>query len=358
MAKLCNASRQTRDSRLDLIRTVAYCLVPAVHFLLNTGFYDLPVQGGRMLLGELYRSVCLCCVPLFLVLSGFLQKDKPFSRRYYKGLLRILFTYLLASGACMAVQVWQGQPFSLRWALRALVLFRGAPYSWYVELYLGLFLLIPFLNGMYRGLATQRARLVLVATLLALTALPTLLWAHPMPERWLDLWPVTYYLLGAYLADYPPQFPTWGLALLFGAVAAADGGLWYLLNRGRPHLWQPISSWGGLGVTAATLLLFCLLSRIPVHRASQAFQRGLEWISRRSFSAYLLSWITDQLIYGQLNQWAPQPLSRLVWIPLVVPLAVLAPLPLAACLDWLVHRCLSLTDRLCLSRKSPHISQH
>ena len=42
--------------------------------------------------------------------------------------------------------------------------FTGAPYSWYIEMYLGLFLLIPFLNILYNNLASQRHKQILVIT--------------------------------------------------------------------------------------------------------------------------------------------------------------------------------------------------
>ena len=56
--------------------------------------------------------------------------------------------------------------------LNGLRQFTLANYSWYIEMYLGLFLLIPFLNIVYNGLPSQKAKLWLVITMLILTALP------------------------------------------------------------------------------------------------------------------------------------------------------------------------------------------
>ena len=60
------------------------------------------------------------------------------------------------------------------WAGKELLAFTGAPHAWYVEMYIGLFLLILFLNVLYHGLTSRRQKQVLILTLLAVTALPAL----------------------------------------------------------------------------------------------------------------------------------------------------------------------------------------
>lgn len=62
-----------RNLNADLIRCVAVFSVVSVHFLKNNGFYSTPVIGGDMLLMCIYRSLFMACVPLFLMLTGFLS---------------------------------------------------------------------------------------------------------------------------------------------------------------------------------------------------------------------------------------------------------------------------------------------
>ena len=155
-----------------------------------------------------------------------------------------------------------------------------------------------------------------------------------MPDRWLKLWPVTYYIMGAYLSDYPPRMPSWLMGLLFAAVTLLDGLLWYCMADGGIHRWSPFSDWGGLGVTAAVFLLFSLLRRVRLNSAPRAARRMLELVSKVSLAAYLVSWIPDQLIYGILNRIAAPMPARLVYIPVAVPAVVLGALLLALPVDW------------------------
>ena len=52
--------------------------------------------------------------------------------------------------------------------------FTGANYSWYIEMYIGLFLIAPFLNLAYNKLNSQKQKRILVITFVAISILPTL----------------------------------------------------------------------------------------------------------------------------------------------------------------------------------------
>ena len=62
-----------RDIGLDLTRIVAFVSVVSIHFFLNSGYYDAPVVGKRMYIMTLGRTFFGICVPLFMLLSGYLM---------------------------------------------------------------------------------------------------------------------------------------------------------------------------------------------------------------------------------------------------------------------------------------------
>ena len=74
---------RTRNTTLDLIRIFACFCVVSVHFFLNNGFYNHPVIGKRMFLMVCVRSFFMICVPLFVILSGYLEKDKILCKSYF-----------------------------------------------------------------------------------------------------------------------------------------------------------------------------------------------------------------------------------------------------------------------------------
>ena len=91
---------QQRLPALDIIRIFALFCVVSIHFFLYSGFYEIPVSGVRMYVATVMRSFFRICVPLFLLLSGYLMGSKRPTKSYYGKLPRIIGEYLLASVCC------------------------------------------------------------------------------------------------------------------------------------------------------------------------------------------------------------------------------------------------------------------
>ena len=120
-----------RDFGLDLARASAGVLTLSVHFFLNSGFYEAPAAGKTMLAACVVRMLCMTCVPLFLLITGYTCVGRRWSKGYYRKLLPVLSTYVLAGAACLAFRaLWQGERFGAREAVRQFTTYSAAPYGW------------------------------------------------------------------------------------------------------------------------------------------------------------------------------------------------------------------------------------
>ena len=90
-----------RDTSLDVIRIIALFCVISIHFFLNTDYYDVTIEGKQIYFMTLFRSFFRICVPLFLILSGYLKNQKVLNITYYKSFSKIAFVYILASIGCL-----------------------------------------------------------------------------------------------------------------------------------------------------------------------------------------------------------------------------------------------------------------
>ncbi len=295
-------ARPGRDLSLDLIRAVACFLVVSVHFFMYIGLYNHPMEGARMFLMTTARMGFMTCVPLFIMLTGYLCRKKTLSKRYYLSLVRILITYALCALVCRLFYLWQGEPLDVGIYFRTLLDFTGAPYAWYIEMYIGLFLLIPFLNLIWNGLDRQ-GRLVLVATMLFLTTVPASLniGRFIVPDWWAVIYPISYYFLGAWVGEYQPRI-SWGRGLMQLAVVVLSAGiLTYCGAKGGEFTANEFTGWAGPTTVLATFLTFVLLRQVPVDRAP----KWLRWVISKgaelSLSIYLLSFCFDNLFYPKLN---------------------------------------------------------
>ena len=196
-----------RNASLDITRGFAVILVACLHSIGNGSLTANPISGvsGYLLTGLWLLSAS--CVPLFLMLSGYLQNRKTPTVKYYVNYLHIYIPYLLLGVISLTVGALDThQSLSVRDFVSSLVNFYTCEYSWFVMMYTGLFLLIPFLNAMYNGLETKGQKRLLILAFFALSHLPSLLnsYIQIYSVWWMRLFPVTYYFIGAYCSEYKP----------------------------------------------------------------------------------------------------------------------------------------------------------
>ena len=195
-----------RSIGLDLIRSLAIFSVIGGHFFMNSGFQNVEFGEAAMFVQGCAKFFFGIGVPLFLMLTGYLQGKKEANTRYYKGALRVLGSYAVFCLVTILFRIYYlgEQGSALQWGHKVLD-FSAIPYGWYIEMWIGLFLLVPFLNILWRHIPTQRLKLVLLGTLYVMTALPDMTnryGMHLTPGFWADCYPLFFFFAGAYIREY------------------------------------------------------------------------------------------------------------------------------------------------------------
>ncbi len=342
-----------RNPAMDVIRCFALFTVVSVHFFLNSGFYNTVVNCPRMYIMVALRMFFMICVPLFLMLSGYLLKNKKPNKKYYSKLFYTIGIYVLASLACGAYTFIQSpETFSFMGTVWGILNFSTAEYGWYVEMYIGLFLLIPFLNMIYNHLETQKQKLWLLGTMLILTALPSFInsfqwlnsewWSMPslsnnadiiFPDHWVSIYPITYYFIGCYLREYPIKLsPLKNLGCLLTSFVIIGVYAVYR-HRGAVPIYYDWSSHGSILTVIQTVLVFNLLANLKYGKIGEKNGKFLAYISKLTLGAYLCSWIFDVIFYKILNNNVPDMHQRLNYFIIIVPAVYICSLALSALLN-------------------------
>ena len=349
MKKSIDLSR--RSSALDITRIVALFTVISVHFFLNNGFYSEPMFGKRMLVMTVMRSAFMICVPLFIMLTGYLMSRKTLSRGYYHGIVKTLGIYLLASLACAVYKI-VNFGYKPTWMIWGLFDYTTANYAWYIEMYIGLFLLIPFLNLAYNNLPSRKSKLVLLVTLIGLTSLPSIVniynftvegwWKTPYlsveyrkfaPDWWTRIYPLTYYFLGAYLREFPLKLKQWQKLLCWFGCIVVFGLFNYYRSQYGFFAWSQYNDWQGMPNLVMTFFAFSFLSSIKTERWPNPVKRVLMVVSDLCLGGYLVSYIFDNLYYPVLAEIEPRMTHRLEWYVVIVPAVFLSSLALSGVLN-------------------------
>ena len=172
-------TEKKRNLNLDLIRCAALLCVPCMHGLDNTGLYNIQLTTAGDILMMVLRILFTVCIPLYIMLTGFLCNRKELSVRYYLGYVRVYLIYLLCCIPSLLLECFHKHSLSgAREIIGSVINFYCNGYAWYIQMYTGLFFMIPFLNMMYHGCSSKKQKQVLIATFFALSILPSFLNAY------------------------------------------------------------------------------------------------------------------------------------------------------------------------------------
>ncbi len=344
-----------RNTSLDIIRIVAFFSVISIHFSLYSDYYNKTIQGIPMLGFTMLRTAFIYCVPLFIMLSGYLLNRKKLSKHYYVGIVKILGVYVLSAISCMVFKHYYfGDELTPGLVFFSILDYKGANYGWYIEMYIGLFLLIPFLNTMYHGLEGKKQKKVLIWTLIALTALPSIMNVHNfrepgwfqnptisesyqklVPDWWMMIFPITYYMIGAYLKEYPVTMKKrYNLLLLILAIGIF--GLYnFYRDHGRVYSWGSYADWNSVQALVLSVLMFLFLSQRNTSKLPNAMKKILAHLSDLCLGAYLMSYIADQLFYPILRYRVPVVTDRMYYFIPMVLLVGITSLILSQLINWI-----------------------
>lgn len=291
---------KNRNINIDLVKCVAVFCVISVHFFLNNGFYDKEVVNLNMYLGVFFRTLFMICVPLFLITTGYLMNNKKISKKYYLGINRVLIIYLLDAVMYLGYQaLYYKESFSLKHIIKCILNF-DIGYSWYIEMYLGLFILIPFINLIYNNLNSKKEKQLLILTMLALTSFQGIfnIKYNLIPDWWINIYPLTYYFIGCYLKEYQIKMKKHNNILLFIFVLFISSIINISVSKGSTFVWGIHNGWESIFNVLTSSLIFILIINLNLEKLNKNIKKIIIKISELSLGMYLASAIVDNFIYN------------------------------------------------------------
>ncbi|MBR4627517.1 MAG: acyltransferase [Ruminococcus sp.] len=316
-AKAPSAPQKPYFAGIDIIKILAAFFVVGIHTFLYNGFYYAEIHEGetKYLVPIAVRWIVYTCVPLFMIATGYLMKNKKFSPSYYKGLIRIIAIYIFIGILCLKVDHTVFGAENTTWnVLKKYLEFNAADYGWYVNYYIALFCMIPFLNLAFNGLETKNQKLILLITITAFTVFARSMFigfeyqnqSKLFPDYLNGMWPLAYYYAGAYIREYPPKrcFRNKFLVLVVLASAVAfitSSSYKHTIADTNKDNYYHFTSWhfndySTYPIFIIAVCIFLLLFDITTTNSKVKFV--LQQLSGATFATYLISYIFDRKVYG------------------------------------------------------------
>lgn len=289
-----------RSINVDLVKTVAVFSVISVHFFLNAGFYSKIVSGSNMYLMTFFRTLFMICVPLFLITTGYLMKSKTLGKKYYLKISRVLIIYIIDAIMYLAYHaLYLGESFSIKHIVRCILEF-DIGYSWYIEMYIGLFLLIPFINLIYNNLKSKKEKQILILTMLLLTSFQGVfnIKYALIPKWWTNIYPLTYYFIGCYIKEYKINLKKYQNILILLTCLIISTLVNIYLSYDKNFVWSIHNDWGSILNVLTSTLVFIFIINLNLQNINIKLKKIISKISELSLGIYLTSSIVDNFLYS------------------------------------------------------------
>ena len=310
-----------RNINIDIIKVVSLLLVIGVHFFLYTGYYSINYSITNSIFIVL-RNICMACVPLFIIVTGYLNRNKVWSKKYYLNIGRVYLLYSLA----MFILTLVDNKYVINTTLfkTALInILNYKYYGWYITMYVGLMLLTPIINLAFKNIDESMRKYAVINIILAISIPVTLvdlfsnvrysILAHILPNWWYYTWPLMYYIIGVAFAYNKNAIKDFfkKTRLLFLLTLIISTLLYYVLNI---H-WE-FHAHVNIFIVTITTCIFSWLLNLDINVNSK-LRTTIIFVSNNTLLAYLLSYIVDNITYPFVNQITNMNM-RLSLFPIVV----------------------------------------
>jgi len=267
-----------------------------------------------MLLLTFLRWIALDCVPLFMLLTGYLCIYKKNIPSVYKSLIPplLLFVFItLVSIVFFDGFLWKSK-ITMEDVLSKLL---RMDLAWYLRMYIGLVLLMPFLNRVWESIRREEKQILLVV-LLVLTSGRSV-FGQFFPGYWIAIYPITYYFTGAYLRENPISLSKGKIVLFFSAVTLLETVLTFT-NGSSVFDWTLFGGYEcdypAFLTVASTVLLFSMMNKVNIK--NNLLKRFLALCGKNTLGIYLISVaITDNLVHPPLQRIFTTP-QDYMWVQL------------------------------------------
>ena len=295
-----------RNINIDIIKVVSLLLVIGVHFFLYTGYYSINYSITNSIFIVL-RNICMACVPLFIIVTGYLNRNKVWSKKYYLNIGRVYLLYSLA----MFILTLVDNKYVINTTLfkTALInILNYKYYGWYITMYVGLMLLAPIINLAFKNIDESTRKYAVINIILAISIPVTLvdlfsnvrysILTHILPNWWYYTWPLMYYIIGvafAYNKNLIKDFFSNSKILFWITLIISTVSYWWLNIHWESTLHVNVF------IVIITTCIFSWLLNLDINVNSK-LRTAIIFVSNNTLLAYLLSYIVDNITYPFVNQ--------------------------------------------------------
>lgn len=167
----------------------------------DMGFYKQPINSLNMTMVTWLYLLATATIPIFLISMGYLNYKIELTFVYYYKLLFSILCYISLSFIFKLIElIILNHTIHIGDIFLSIFNYQVSPFAWYMEIYFGIYLLIPIINGIWEFFSKSEERLLILIILFILCILPSItnVYDKIFPTFFQNLYPIFYYLMGVY----------------------------------------------------------------------------------------------------------------------------------------------------------------
>ena len=194
-------------------------------------------------------------------------------------------------------------------------------------MWIGLALLTPFLNYLWKAIPSLKEKLLLIVSLFVMTSLPDLCNRYGMyvfPAYFAKAtYPLMFYFIGTFIREYQPTIKSLiGLIIIF-SMALINPLFNIIVFRGTHDIIEITGGPGGVFYTWIAVSIFLMLYRRDIN--IKPLKKWITNCSMVSLEMYLCCYIFDQLYYPYFKEHFFETQSQFIsWFFVIVPLCFIS----------------------------------
>lgn len=277
-------NKTVRSSNIELLRILAMLMIIGLHYW-GAGVSTIAENNSNRLIYNLSESICICGVNLFVIITSWfsVEQNKINFEKIVKLLIEVAFWGIVSLflGYLMG---WQTIDITMMVKVTIPYFWKS---RWFVEAYVILIMLIPFINAGLRTINKSQH-----GFLLAITFSLFILWPSFLPNPPIDDFGygfvhfISLYILVSYIKRFLNRLPSKLICLIFfcASVVLVFWQSWYNIAT----CWM----YNNIFVVLEAVFLFLFFVQLNVKSQS------INTLASVSFGVFLIH--SDRLFFGKL----------------------------------------------------------
>ena len=290
---------EKRDANMELLRVLSMCMVLVLHALLQSGALDR--ETGGYYIYWTFEALCICAVNLFVLISGYFQVESKFkSRNILKIGIGGVWIYSVVFSFLQILV--KDQPVGKMELVKACFPLLTKKF-WFVNSYLALYILSPYLNKLLHRLSKKQLT-ALSLTFVVLFSIRTtflpLTWGQDANAGMGILWFITLYCVASWLriCRVEPEKPLKYWLIYLTATAVLVASKFVLDKVGVESYSSKLFGYSSIVVLVQSVALFkAFLHSKPIDGRVGAV---ICFAAKHSFSVYIIHFAMWEVLFTKI----------------------------------------------------------